>query len=76
MRTDSKTYSKDFIESAKKYIESGYGANYINKDIDRLAPGEREEERVADKTKEKKEIQREMETDDFMQRKGRGNQEI
>jgi DNA topoisomerase-1 len=54
MRTDSKTYSKDFIESAKKYIDAGYGSNYINKDIDQLAPGEREEERVADKTKEKK----------------------
>jgi DNA topoisomerase-1 len=56
MRTDSKTYSKDFIESAKKYIDSGYGANYINKDIDLLAARESEEreERNIDATKEKK----------------------
>jgi DNA topoisomerase-1 len=56
MRTDSKTYSKDFIESAKKYIDSVYGANYINKDIDQLASNQREEKRVADATKEKKKV--------------------
>jgi len=42
MRTDSKTYSRDFIESTKKYIVSVYGANYINKDIDCHAIGEGE----------------------------------
>ena len=38
MRTDSKTYSREFIEAAKKYIKSEYkdGEKYIGDDIDKL----------------------------------------
>jgi DNA topoisomerase-1 len=37
MRTDSKTYSKDFIDSTKEYIIRKYDVNYINENIDALA---------------------------------------
>ena len=37
MRTDSRTYSKDFINSAKSYITHKYGASFIRKDIDSLS---------------------------------------
>jgi len=47
MRTDSKIYSNDFIDSAKKYIEAGYGENYINKE-------ERDREKDKKKTTSKK----------------------
>jgi len=36
MRTDSKTYSKEFLDKTKKYIEKAYGAQYANEDIDLL----------------------------------------
>ena len=36
MRTDSRTYSKDFINSAKSYISNKYGDSFIRKDIDCL----------------------------------------
>ena len=39
MRTDSKTYSKDFIDSAKEYISRTYEYRYINKNIDLLIGG-------------------------------------
>ena len=39
MRTNSKTYSKDFVESVKKYIDKTYDVTYINKNIDALANG-------------------------------------
>ena len=34
MRTDSKTYSKDFIETVKDYIDRKYSPEYIHPDID------------------------------------------
>jgi DNA topoisomerase-1 len=34
MRTDSKTYSKDFIDSAKNYIVRNYDAKYINENLE------------------------------------------
>ena len=37
MRTDSTTYSKDFIESSKDAIKDKYGLEYINKQIDCLS---------------------------------------
>ena len=37
MRTDSKTYSKDFIETVKPYIKEKYGEEYISKVIDELS---------------------------------------
>lgn len=41
MRTDSKTYSKEFIESAKEYVIRNYpeGEKFIDEDIDRLITG-------------------------------------
>lgn len=36
MRTDSRTYSKDFVASAKGYITEKYGANNVRDDIDSL----------------------------------------
>lgn len=55
MRTDSKTYSKDFIDKTKKYIETTYDANYINKEIDYLTTGEKDEREVSSKKKKKTE---------------------
>ena len=37
MRTDSKTYSKDFIETVKEHITDNYCARYISPTIDKLA---------------------------------------
>lgn len=37
MRTDSKTYSKEFIESAKIFIGENYDENYIHTNIDILS---------------------------------------
>jgi DNA topoisomerase-1 len=36
MRTDSKKYSKEFIESSKEYINRNYEEKYIDKNIDNL----------------------------------------
>jgi len=36
MRTDSKTYSKDFVESVKSYLEKSYDPSYIHPCIDEL----------------------------------------
>jgi DNA topoisomerase-1 len=36
MRTDSKKYSKDFIDDVKKYILSNYETKYINPNIEEL----------------------------------------
>jgi len=51
MRTDSKTYSQEFINSTKEYIIRKYEAKYINENIDSLITGS-----VAkvDETKKKK----------------------
>jgi DNA topoisomerase-1 len=39
MRTDSKTYSNDFIDSAKKYIIKTYDTKYINENINNMNTG-------------------------------------
>ena len=39
MRTDSKIYSNDFIDSTKKYIITNYDAKYINENIDSMNTG-------------------------------------
>jgi len=36
MRTDSIKYSEEFIKSAKKYIKSQYGNDYITKNLEKL----------------------------------------
>jgi DNA topoisomerase-1 len=37
MRTDSKTYSKDFLKSTKKFIIQNYEPGYVNKNMDSLS---------------------------------------
>jgi DNA topoisomerase-1 len=55
MRTDSKTYSKDFISSTKDYIVRNYEAKYINDNIDNLTSGSEKEEKKEKKVKKGKE---------------------
>ena len=53
MRTDSKTYSGEFLEIAKKYITTTYaqGEKYISENIDSLKTGTFEEPEKKKKTK-------------------------
>ena len=44
MRTDSKSYSRDFIECAKEYITREYDTNYINEQIDDLVSKSKDKE--------------------------------
>ena len=37
MRTDSKTYSKDFLKTATKLITDQYGADYVSADIENMS---------------------------------------
>jgi len=39
MRTDSKKYSKDFVDNIKKYIINVYGEQYVNQNIEGLVVG-------------------------------------
>ncbi len=50
MRTDSTTYSADFIKTAKNFIQEKYGENYIHESIDSLS----EKKEVKKKKKSKK----------------------
>jgi DNA topoisomerase-1 len=52
MRTDSKTYSREFINSTKEYILRNYEAKYINENIDSLVTGNAA--KVVDENKKKK----------------------
>ena len=52
MRTDSKTYSQEFINSTKEYIMRNYEAKYINENIDSLVTGSAA--KVVDEVKKKK----------------------
>jgi DNA topoisomerase-1 len=56
MRTDSKKYSADFIESAKKYIQNNYEDKYINENIDFLSCCEERDEKQT--TKKIKQLQK------------------
>ena len=53
MRTDSMTYSKEFIKKASDYINKNHGKDYIRSDIESLS--ERKEEKSSKKKKSKKE---------------------
>jgi len=59
MRTDSKTYSADFIDNTKKYIETTYDQSYVRKDVEILITGSAErreepkEKEIAKQTKTK-----------------------
>ena len=48
MRTDSRTYSKEFIGKAKKFIEDKWSSKYVNNSIYALS------QRYSTKKKEKK----------------------
>jgi DNA topoisomerase-1 len=52
MRTDSKKYSAEFLETAKKYIQTNYEEKYINENIAFLSCStEREEKQINKKNK-------------------------
>ena len=53
MRTDSKTYSKDFIDIVKSYIIRNYEDKYIRSDIDDLISNSTKECKDNDKDKDK-----------------------
>jgi DNA topoisomerase-1 len=54
MRTDSKTYSEEFLNSASEYITKTYNAQYINQDfIDAIDKNSIEEPKKRGKKKEK-----------------------
>ena len=55
MRTDSKTYSEEFVNNAKKYINDTYGEEYPNKNIYDLCRKDAVEEKSKSKSKSKKE---------------------
>lgn len=52
MRTDSKTYSKDFIASAVKMITGDYGKEYVSKDINSMSERKAPKKSVKKGTKE------------------------
>ena len=66
MRTDSKTYSKEFISSTKDYIVRNYEAKYINESIDSLTSGSVKEEKEVKKVKKVKK-EKEKENDSLQQ---------
>ena len=61
MRTDSKSYSKEFLASAGKYIENTFGKEFINQDLEFSL--ERKDEKKKDEdtkdTKERKDTKKE-----------------
>jgi len=46
MRTDSKTYSKEFVDSTKEYISRTYEDKYINKNIHLIIGGAKERDEL------------------------------
>ena len=62
MRTDSTTYSKDFIKTAGKYIKDKYGNDYLTDDIEKLA--ERSSEKSKESTKKVKISKKKKEKED------------
>ena len=53
MRTDSQKYSKEFVFSAKKFIDKNYGKDYINSKIHFLINGEKATKKEKSTKKEK-----------------------
>jgi DNA topoisomerase-1 len=53
MRTDSTTYSADFIEMAGEFIKDKYGNEYLHEDVKRLSERKAEKARVVPKNKTK-----------------------
>jgi len=56
MRTDSKIYSKEFIETAKILIKKSYNEDFINKNIDLLSNNNKGEKKT-NKKKDNKNVQ-------------------
>jgi len=67
MRTDSKTYSKEFIDSTKDYIVRNYETKYINENIDSLITGALKEVEKEVKNIKGKRIKKEKENDSLQQ---------
>lgn len=61
MRTDSKCYSKEFIDSVSKYIDKHYSPkdDYINPNIDNLVSNGKSNKETSIKTKTKKDSEKE-----------------
>ena len=57
MRTDSATYSEEFIKTVIPFVNSKWGEKYISKDVMKLT--ERKEEKTKAKNKKKKEKEKE-----------------
>jgi DNA topoisomerase I len=66
MRTDSKIYSAEFIDSVKKYITTNFEERYISKNIDELSIKKMVEEKEP-KTKTKKKVTKEPKPDSLTQ---------
>ena len=52
MRTDSKKYSKEFVNSARKYIKKEYGEDYISSSIGKLVNNDSGEKKKSKKKKD------------------------
>ena len=59
MRTDNPKYSKDFIDSAKNYIEETWNGKYINKKIDAITLKENKGEEKSEGKDSKNELAQE-----------------
>ena len=55
MRTDSRTYSEEFIEKAKQYILKNYDQSYVNLNIDDLALRAKDDKKKSKKSQKKDE---------------------
>ena len=53
MRTDSKTYSKEFVEKGKKFIKNKYGENFVGKHCNELITNGKSPKKTKKKTKKK-----------------------
>lgn len=54
MRTDSKTYSKEFVDKGKKYIKQKYGEAFVGKHCNNLITNAKSPKKTKKKTKGKK----------------------
>ena len=54
MRTDSKTYSKEFVDITKKFISQKYGKDYVGKHCNELITNNKSPKKAKKKTKGKK----------------------
>ncbi len=56
MRTDSKTYSKEFVKTATEFIQNKWGKEYVHEDVERLSErGQEKKKTKKKKTKKEKE---------------------